>query len=71
VSAARRVAVNLSFALAFFGGLAFVWAGLGTLIFGGAGAAAGLASLAAGFGVWTALALATDVALRRERGGRR
>lgn len=71
MSPARRIAVNLSFALGFFGGLAFVWFGLATLIFGGAGAGAGLASLATGFGVWMTLALATDLALRRERGARR
>jgi hypothetical protein len=67
VSPARRIAGNLSFALAFSGGLAFVWAGLAGLILGSAGAAAGLASLAAGFGVWAALALATDLAARLGR----
>lgn len=66
---ARRIAVNVSFALGFSGGLAFVWFGLAALIFGGAGGGAGLASLAAGFGVWTTLALATDLAGRRAGGG--
>lgn len=66
MSAARRTASNVSFALAFFGGLAFVWAGLTTLIFGG-GATAGLASLAAGFGVWASLSLATALPARLAR----